>query len=87
MFKISAKAKHGSIWDGSRAVKEFETDNATLAEHYKAQGCVVEEIEITLDKLNLTQLKKYAKEKGIDLGTASTKEDILKIIEGADKDN
>jgi len=86
MFKISVKAKHGSIWNGSRAVKEFETDSATLAEHYKAQGCVVEEIEITLDKLNLTQLKKYAKEKGINLGASCTREDILKIIESADKE-
>ena len=84
MFKISAKAKHGSIWNGRCAVKEFETDNAALAEHYKAQGCVVEEVEVTLDKLNLTQLKKYAKEKGIDLGEASTRDAILAIIEGTE---
>ena len=70
MFKITSNAKHGGIWDAAskRVVKEFETDNATLAEQFKAQGCIVEEVEVTLDKLNVAQLKKYAKDNGIPVG-------------------
>ena len=80
MFKISSKVKHGGIWDGNRVVKELETDNAALAEQLKAQGCTVEEVEDSLDKLNVAQLKKYAKDNGIDLGEATTKEAILEVI-------
>ena len=82
MFKITSNAKYGGIWDASskRVVKEFETDNATFAERFKAQGCTVEEVEVTLDKLNVTQLKKYAKNNSIDIGTATKKEEILEAI-------
>ncbi|MBP3448375.1 MAG: hypothetical protein J6K51_05090 [Clostridia bacterium] len=83
MFKISSKVKHGGIWDGNRVVKELETDNAALAEQLKAQGCTVEEVEDSLDKLNVAQLKKYAKDNGIDLGEATTKEAILEVINTA----
>lgn len=85
MFKITSNAKHGGIWDAAakRVVKEFETDNATLAEQFKAQGCTVEEVEVTLDKMNVAQLKKYAKDNGIDIGDATTKDAILAAIEGA----
>lgn len=83
MFKISSKVKHGGIWDGNRVVKELETDNAALAEQLKAQGCTVEEVEDSLDKLNVAQLKKYAKDRGIDLGEATTKEAILEVINTA----
>lgn len=85
MFKITSNAKHGGIWDADskRVVKEFETDNATLAKQFKAQGCTVEEFEAALDKLNLTQLKKYAKDNGIDIGDATTKDTILDAINTA----
>lgn len=85
MFKITSNAKHGGIWDAAskRVVKEFETDNATLAEQFKAQGCTVEEVEVTLDKLNVAQLKKYAKDNGIDIGDATTKDAILGAINAA----
>lgn len=82
MFKITGNAKHGGIWDEAckRVVKELETDNAALAEQLKAQSCTVEKIEVTLDKLNVAQLKKYAKDNGIDLGDATTKDTILEAI-------
>lgn len=85
MFKITSNAKHGGIWDAAskRVVKEFETDNATLAEQFKAQGCTAEEVEVTLDKLNVAQLKKYAKDNGIDIGDATTKDAILEAINAA----
>ena len=85
MFKITSNAKHGGIWDeaGKRVVKEFETDNATLAEQFNAQGCTIEEVEVTLDKLNAAQLKKYAKDNGIDLGNATTRNAILEAINAA----
>ncbi len=45
MFRITSKAKRGGIWNGTEAVKEFETDSAALADQLKARGCTVEEIE------------------------------------------
>lgn len=85
MFKITSNAKHGGIWDADskRVVKEFETDNAALAEQFEAQGCTVERFEAALDKLNVTQLKKYAKDNGIDIGDATTKDTILDAINTA----
>lgn len=85
MFKITSNAKHGGIWDaaGKRVVKEFETDNATLAEQFKAQGCTVEEVEVSLNKLTVAQLKKCAKDNGIDIGDATTKDAILEVINAA----
>lgn len=83
MFKISTKAKHGGLWDGKHVVKELETDDAAMAERFRAQGCRVDEVEIPLDKMNVQQLKKYAKEHDIDIGEASTKDAILAAIEAA----
>ena len=81
MFKITSNAKYGGIWDGARVVKELETDDAALAERFKAQGCTVETVEVTPDKMNVAQLKKYAKDNGIDIGDAATKNDILAAIQ------
>lgn len=86
MFKITSNAKHGGIWDADkkRVVNELETDNAALAEQYKAYGCIVKEVEVVLDKLNVAQLKKYAKDNGIDIGEASAKGAILAAINSAE---
>lgn len=81
MFKISSRTKNGGIWDGTRMVKVLETDSAAIAEQFEAQGCTVTEVGESLEKRNAAQLKKYAKENGIDLGDAATKADILAIIE------
>ncbi len=85
MFKITSNAKHGGIWDATakRVVKEFETDNAILAEQFKTQGCTIEEVSVTLDKLKVPQLKKYAKDNGIDIGNANEKDAILEAINAA----
>lgn len=37
---------------------------------------------IDLDKMNIPQLRKYAKEKNIDLGSAKSKEEIIAVING-----
>lgn len=83
MFKITSKSKYGGIWDGSRIVRELETDDAHTADALKADGCEVEEFATSLDKLNVAQLKKYAKDNGIDLGEATTKDAILAAIGAA----
>ncbi len=85
MFKITHKAKNGGLWDGKRVVKELETDDAAVADRFRAQGCCVEEVEEAIDKMNVPQLKKYAKEHNIDIGEASTKEAILAAIAAANQ--
>ena len=40
----------------------------------------------TIDKMKVDELKAYAKEKGIDLGEASTKAEILEVIKAAEKE-
>ena len=85
MFKITPGAKNGCIWDGVRLVKVLETEEAAVAERFKAQGCAVEEIEeeVTLENMTAAQLKKYAKKNKIDIGDAASAEDILAIIKAA----
>jgi hypothetical protein len=85
MYKITSNSKYGGIWDGKSVVKTFETDNAEIAEAMKAQGYTVEEIIIDLNKLNVAQLKKYAKEHNIDIGEATQKEPIIEIIKAAEQ--
>ncbi len=82
MFEISHIEKHGGFWNGSTVVKKIETDNVEVAETFKAkEGYIVEEKTVyELDNMNVAQLKKYAKEHDIDLGRATQKADILKII-------
>ncbi len=85
MFKITPKAKNGGIWDGKRTVKLLETDDVSVAERLKAQGCTVEKIEedVALESMTAAQLKKYAKKNKIDIGDAASAEDILAIIKAA----
>lgn len=89
MLKIISKTKHGGIWNGTRIVKEFETDDAVLAEKLKSQGFTVEEINGDINTLTVVQLKELAKENGIELGDAKTKDAILDVINAAlaDKGN
>lgn len=86
MFKITRTEKNGGFWNGNALVKEIETDNADFAESYKGkEGYTVEEAaEPELDSLNVAQLKKYAKDHGIDLGEATKKEPILELIKAAE---
>lgn len=78
------------IWDveNNRPLCKFnnkgiiETDDKILAEKLKALGHeVTGEVDaIPLDKMKIDELKSYAAENGIDLGEATTKADILKVI-------
>lgn len=86
MFNITSKAKNGGIWDGEKLVKVLETEDATVAEHFRAQGCVVEEVTVSIDEMTAAQLKKYAKKNGIELGEATSREDILAVITNATKE-
>ena len=88
MFVITHKAKNGLIWDGKKAVKEIRTEDAALVEKFKAQGCKAEEVSANpLSGLTVPQLKEYAKEKGIELGAATTKNDIISVISETEKTN
>ena len=90
MFKITRTEQHGGFWNGNALVKEIETDNAEFAESYKGkEGYTVEEVsepESELDSMNVAQLKKYAKEHGIDLGGETKKEPILAIIRATEEE-
>lgn len=50
-----------------------------------AAEAVQEQDSPDIEKMNVPQLKKYAKENGIDIGDATKKADILPIIEAAQK--
>lgn len=86
MFRISTLRKFGGIWNGERLTKTFETDDAKTAADLKAQGYTVEELEQTPEDMNVPQLKKYAKEHGVDLGGATQKAPILELINAAEKE-
>jgi hypothetical protein len=94
MFIVTKKAKTPNmIWDGAnnrplcKFVKGvFETNDEKLAFKLKGMGYKVEgEADVkTLDKMNIEELKTYAAENNIDLGEATKKADILKVIQEAE---
>ncbi len=94
MFKITKKPKTPNlIWDASsnRPVCKFvngvfETNDEALALKLKDLGHTVEggADARPLDKLRMDELKSYAAERGIELGDASSKADILKAIQEAE---
>ncbi len=49
---------------------------------YRPKAASPEKKELSLDEMNVPQLKKYAKDNGIDLGGAKKKVEILAIING-----
>lgn len=67
-----------------------ETDDPHLLAWFESKGYTVEHPEpdssnsdVPIDKMTVPQLKEYAAEKKIDLGEATKKEDILKVIQDA----
>lgn len=94
MFKITKKPKTPNlIWDASsnRPVCKFvngvfETNDEALSLKLKDLGHTVEggADARPLDKLRMNELKSYAAERGIELGDASSKADILKAIQEAE---
>ena len=64
----------------------FETNDEALAFSLKGKGYKVEgEADAKpLDKMKVDELKAYAAENNIDLGEATKKADILKIIQEAE---
>lgn len=95
MFTVTGK-KTGVIWDGEKnrplaAFKDgvFYTEDQAIAEKLKAMGLTVEgefKEPDPLAAMTVKELTEYAKEKNIDLGGATKKADILKIIKGAEAD-
>lgn len=94
MFRVEKKPKTPNmIWDAGnnrplcKFVKGvFETNNEALAFSLKGMGYKVEgEADAKpIDKMNVDELKDYAAEHKIDLGEATKKADILKIIQEAE---
>lgn len=66
----------------------FETNDEAVAEKLKGMGYEVtgeaDAVEKSIDKMNLDELKAYAAENNIDLGEATKKADILKVIQEAE---
>lgn len=94
MFIVTKKPKTPNIlWDGenNRPLCKFvkgvlETSDEKLAFKLKGMGYKVEgEADVkTPGKMNLDELKAYAAENNIDLGEATKKADILKVIQEAE---
>lgn len=60
-----------------------EVDNKKIADAAVKTGYfkLIESEKTELSEMNITELKSYAEEKGIDVSNASTKEDIRSLIE------
>ena len=97
MFTIAGK-KGGIIWDVENNCRlahfkdgVFQTEDKAVAKKLKALGYEVEgdladdEAKIKpLDKMSEKALRAYAAEKGIDLGDATKKPEILAAITAAE---
>lgn len=93
MFKVTGM-KAGILWDAEndKPMVKFvdgvaETDNETIAIKLRDMGYAVEG-DFTPDnpykKMKVDELKAYASEKGIDLGEASSKKEIIAKIQEAE---
>lgn len=87
---------HGIVWDAekNKPLIRFEdgvatTEDEATASKLKALGYEVDEMETPaetdISKMTVKELKEYAAEKGINLGEASAKQDILACIAEAEK--
>jgi hypothetical protein len=87
MYAIKAKVEFSGIAWGLHFIKGVaRTSNVHLAKKLKNKGYEVEEIvdaSIELEDMDVEQLKAYAKEKGIDIGNASSVKGIFKKIKDA----
>lgn len=94
MFTVKKKTKTPNmVWDASnnrplcKFVKGvFETNDEAVAEKLKGMGYEVtgEADAKSIDDMKVDELKAYAAENNIDLGEATKKADILKIIQEAE---
>lgn len=94
MFTVKKKAKTPNmVWDAAnnrplcKFVKGvFETNDEAVAEKLKGMGYeVTGEADVKpIEDMKVDELKAYAAENNIDLGEATKKADILKIIQEAE---
>lgn len=94
MFTVKKKAKTPNmVWDAAnnrplcKFVKGvFETNDEAVAEKLKGMGYEVtgEADAKPIEDMKVDELKSYAAENNIDLGEATKKADILKIIQEAE---
>jgi len=94
MFTVKKKAKTPNmVWDAAnnrplcKFVKGvFETNDEAVAEKLKGMGYEVtgEADAKPIEDMKVDELKAYAAENNIDLGEATKKVDILKIIQEAE---
>ena len=91
MYKAYVK-KNEIVWDAetNSPLIRFtdgvaETDNTTIANKLKNLGYKVEgeSEKIDLSEMSVKELKAYADENGIDIGDATTKIDIITMIQTA----
>ena len=91
MYKITGKQRFGAVWADGKCLVVFNrgigtTNDPEAAEKLKTMGYTVEG-EAPADPLaamKVDELKAYAAEKGIDLGDATKKADILAAIRAAE---
>lgn len=62
-----------------KTVKETKSEQVEDAKEVEADDAE-EEDEVDLASMNVPQLRKYAKDNGIDLGNAQKKDDIIAVI-------
>ena len=94
MFTVKKKAKTPNmVWDAAnncplcKFVKGvFETNDEAVAEKLKGMGYEVtgEADAKPIEDMKVDELKAYAAENNIDLGEATKKADVLKIIQEAE---
>ena len=92
MYKVYG-IKNEMVWDAenNKPLIKFtegvaETDNEKVANRlknlgYKVEGELSDKKEVPLSEMSIKELKEYATEKGIEIGNATKKIDIITLIQ------
>ena len=66
-----------------RVVKKNVEENNVKIENEEAVEEVITEEEVDLNSMNVSELREYAKQNGIDVSEANSKRELREIIEAA----
>jgi len=86
VYHVVHKSENGGFWDGTKVVREFDTENEEAAKWFEKDGHSVTVVSAAPDfsTMKVEELKAYAAEHGIDVTGLKSKAQLKAKIESAE---